>query len=93
MTYLDRKNLIQESDGTVRLLTAQEIADRDQGLQDDMADNKNLRAEARDLIQSLSFAEIDTHIDNVFGALTTAQKNSLKKLYRTVLYLAKKNIR
>ncbi|GAG19599.1 unnamed protein product, partial [marine sediment metagenome] len=48
MTYLDRKNLIQENDGTIHLLTPAEIAARDQTIVDDMEDNRNLKAEARD---------------------------------------------
>lgn len=51
-----------------------------------------LRQEMEDLVTSLSYAEIDTHIDNVFGALSDPQKNSLKKLYKVVLFLAKKEV-
>ncbi len=93
MAYTDRRNLIQELNGTIRLLTPTEITARDQAILDDMTDSRNLKAEARDIIQNLSYADIGTHIDTVFAALTTAQKNSLKKLYRAVLYLAKKAAR
>ena len=50
----------------------------------------NLLAAAKDLVNSLTFADIDTHIDTVFGSLTTAQKNSLKKLYKAVLFSLKR---
>jgi hypothetical protein len=44
----------------------------------------------QDLVNSLSYDQIDTHIDNTFTSLTTGEKNSLKKVYKAVLYLAKK---
>jgi len=93
MSYTDRKNLIQENDGTIRLLTPAEIIARDQSILDDMADNQNLKAQAKDIIGNLTYDQILIHIDNVFAALSTEQKTSLKKLYCTVLYLAKKAIR
>jgi len=93
MTYLDRKNLIQENDGTIRLLTPAEVIARDQAKLDDMADNQNLKAQARDIIANLTYDQILIHIDNVFSMLDVAQRTSLKKLYCTVLYLAKKAIR
>lgn len=44
-------------------------------------------------ISAMSFAQIDTHIDTVFSALTVAQKTSLKKLYKAVLGLIKLKIK
>jgi len=93
MSYTDRKNLIQENDGSIRLLTAQEIADRDQAVLDDVQDNRNLRSQARDLVVNLTYQDVLNHIDNVFGGLSTEQKASLKKLYCAVLYLAKKAVK
>jgi hypothetical protein len=93
MSYTDRKNLIQEDDGSIRLMTAQEIADRDQAVLDDMADNRSLRSQARDLVSNLTYQDVLNHIDNVFGGLSTDQKTSLKKLYCAVLYLAKKAVK
>lgn len=45
---------------------------------------------AKDMIASLSFSDIDDHIDMVFGNLSTVQKNSLKKLYKATLFLLRK---
>ena len=42
-----------------------------------------------DEIGGMSWTDLDTHIDTVFGALSAAQKTSLKKLYRCVLALIK----
>jgi len=50
----------------------------------------NLKGEMETLVENLSYTKVDTHIDNVFGNLTTGQKNSLKNLYKVVLYLAKR---
>lgn len=40
-------------------------------------------------ISSMNYSQIDTHIDNVFGELNTAQKTSLKNLYKAVLAIIK----
>ncbi len=93
MTYLDRKDLIQETDGTIRLLTPTEVADRDQAVLDNMADNQSLKGQAKDLVQNLTYSGILTHIDTVFSGLNVDQRTSLKKLYCAVLYLAKKQIK
>lgn len=93
MTYLDRNNLIQETDGTIRLLTPQEVIDIDQAEQDAILDNRDLKGQAKDLVESLTYQAVLNHIDNVFGGLSTDQKTSLKKLYCAVLYLAKKQIK
>ena len=93
MGYTDRKNLIQELNGTIRLLTPTEVTARDQAILDDIVDNRNLKAQARDTIQNLTYNNILTHIDTVFSGLSAAQRTSLKKLYSAVLYLAKKQIK
>jgi hypothetical protein len=46
----------------------------------------NLLAAAKDLVSSLTYNDIDNHIETVFGNLNAAQQNSLKKLYKVVLY-------
>lgn len=51
----------------------------------------NLKADMIELILTLSYNKIDAHIENVFGTLSNAQKNSLKTLYKTVLFLAKEH--
>jgi len=40
-------------------------------------------------ISAMTYTQIDTHIDNTFSNLSTAQKTSLKKLYKAVLALIK----
>jgi len=40
-------------------------------------------------ISAMSYSQIDTHIDDTFSGLSTAQRNSLKKLYKAVLALIK----
>ncbi|MBW2342492.1 MAG: hypothetical protein JRF53_00505 [Deltaproteobacteria bacterium] len=40
-------------------------------------------------ISAMTYAQIDTHVDSTFSALSTAQKSSLKKLYKAVLALIK----
>ena len=54
-------------------------------------EKSNLLVAAQDLVGSLTCSDIDDHIDNTFGVLSTPQKNSLKKLYKVVLYLAKRS--
>jgi hypothetical protein len=49
-----------------------------------------LLADVKDLVNSLAYDQIDTHIETVFSDHTVAQQNSLKKLYKAVLYLSKK---
>lgn len=53
-------------------------------------EKSNLIVAAKDLVNSLTYDDIDNHIENVFGGLSTAQKSSLKKLYKAVLFLLKK---
>lgn len=49
----------------------------------------NLKGELETLVENLSYTKVDTHIDNTFNNLTSNQKESLKNLYKVVLYLAK----
>ena len=50
----------------------------------------NLLTAAKDLVSSLTYNDIDSHIETVFGNLNVAQQNSLKKLYKAVLYSIKR---
>ena len=51
----------------------------------------NLLAAAKDLVENLAYGRIATHVENTFGdRLNEAQLSSLTKLYKVVLYLAKK---
>lgn len=65
------------------------IAARLQTQADIDTENNSLLADLANLVDTMSYADIETHINNVFGSLSTEQKGSLIKLYRTVLYLAK----
>ena len=40
-------------------------------------------------ISAMNYTQIDSYIENVFGSLNTAQKASLKELYKSVLALIK----
>jgi hypothetical protein len=52
----------------------------------------NFKAAIQDLVNTLTFSDIDNHIETVFSDHTTEQQNSLKKLYKTVLGLVKKAV-
>ena len=47
-------------------------------------------ADVKNLIENLTYADIDNHIDTVFAGLSVAQRASLKKLYKAVLFLLKR---
>jgi hypothetical protein len=66
----------------VSSLTAEELAV--------IAEAANLEAELQSLVASLSYDDIVTHVNTTFSGLSVAQRNSLIKLYRVVLYLAKR---
>ena len=89
MEYVNRKRLYLD-DGVVKIRAEQEQIDKELAEEEDIEDNFNLRQVAKQLVQDLTFADIDTHIDNVFGNLNAAQKTSLKRVYKVVLLLAKK---
>jgi hypothetical protein len=93
MRYLDRERLIMEPNGLIRLFTPQEWSQKREDYLDDIIDSKNLRQEAKSMVEDLTYIKIDNHIENVFGGLSSDQKESLKKLYKSVLYLAKKQIK
>jgi len=54
------------------------------------AESDSLLESAKDLVISLTYDQIDNHIDTVFSSLAVDQKASLKKLYKAVLYLLKR---
>ena len=41
------------------------------------------------ILQNLSYKDVEAKIDDVFGNLTTKQKNFLKKLVKLILWLYK----
>jgi len=90
MTYKDRKRLTVE-DGKIRLLTAEEMAAKQTEEKDKAADLRNLKHDFEQMTKNMDYSKLDKHIDNVFFNLTLTQKASLKWLYKTVLYLAKKH--
>jgi hypothetical protein len=92
MEYHQRKWLIDDA-GTYRILTVEEVVERKEAKQAFTLDNRRLRGQLKEMVQDMTFDKIDIHIDNVFGNLDTAQKNSLKKLYKVVLALGKKQLR
>ena len=92
MKFQQKKWLINDA-GTYRVMTTEEIEAFKAAGKADRLENRELRREAKELVQNLTYSDIDTHIDTVFGSLTTAQKNSLKKLYKAVLFLAKDKVR
>lgn len=89
MEYTKRKRLYLDN-GIVKVRTEQEQIDKEVKEEEDTWDNVALREEMVQLIQNLTYDDIDTHINNVFGNLSANQKASLKRLYKAVLYLAKK---
>lgn len=93
MKYADRKRLIMDPSGVIRLLTIQEWEDHQQAYFEEIDDSVLLREQVANFIEDLTFSRIDNHIENVFGTLNEAQKTSLKRLYKAVLYISKKAIR
>lgn len=89
MTWAARKRLIIEA-GAIRLRTAIEMTEVEEVENERIEEHHRLLSELKDLVDNLSYAQIDAHIDNVFGTLNATQKNSLKRLYKSVLFLAKK---
>lgn len=92
MEFWQKKWLIDDA-GTYRIRTVQEVIDEKDDRRAFTLDNRRLRGQLKEMVQDMTFDKIDTHIDNVFGNLDTAQKNSLKKLYKVVLALGKKQLR
>jgi len=93
MKYADRKRLIMDPSGVIRLLTIQEWEDRQQAYFEEIDDSVLLREQIMSFVEDLTFSQIDNHIENVFGILNEAQRTSLRRLYKAVLYLSKKAIR
>ena len=55
-------------------------------------ENENLRTALADLVDNLSFSQVDTHIGNTFGNLSAGQRSSLNKLYKAVLCIGKLSV-
>ena len=56
---------------------------------EEIATNRTVALEKLAEISAMTYSQINTHIDSVFGGLSSAQKTSLKKLYGAVLALIK----
>ncbi len=92
MEYWQKKWLTNDA-GTYRILTVEEVVQKKDDRKALALDNRRLRVELKEMVQDLTFDKIDANIDNVFGNLNTAQKNTLKKLFYVVLALGKKQLR
>jgi len=92
MAYGERFRL-REVDGVISLYTQAEWDDAQAAELSARMDTQQLKAEAIDFILGLSYAAIDQHINTVFGGLTAAQKTSLKRLYKIVLFLGKSKLK
>lgn len=92
MRYADRKRLYVEN-GVIGIRTAEEMEALEQAEADRITQNSTLKTEALAFASGLTYTQIDVHIEAVFGGLSPAQKTSLKRLYKTVLCLAKTHLR
>jgi len=54
-----------------------------------VAQDRSIALEKLSTIAKMSYAQIDTYLDNTFGNLPAAQKTALKTLYKTVLAMLK----
>lgn len=91
MSWADRKRLTMTRN-EIRLLTVEEYDQVIQERQSNTRENRRLFIELAQMVTALSFEDIDSNIDTVFGGLNKAQRTSLKQLYKVVLYLAKKQV-
>ena len=91
MAYHEKDRLRYDGQ-TITLLTQEGIESEQQVQLANRLEFQSLKSNMKEFIIDLSYAEVLAHIDNVFGALTDTQKASLKKLYCTVLYLAKRQL-
>ena len=71
-------NAIAEAESSTATLTIEGVATERTAAQDKLAQ-----------ISAMTYTQIDTHIDSTFSNLSTAQKDSLKTLYKAVLALIK----
>ena len=55
----------------------------------EFTENSNLHGQLTNLVDSYSFAQLETMINSVFGDHTAGQRNVLLQLSRILLYLAK----
>lgn len=77
-TKLKVLNAIAEAESSTATVAIENVATERTAAQDKLAQ-----------ISAMTYTQIDTHIDNTFSNLSTAQKDSLKKLYKAVLALIK----
>jgi hypothetical protein len=91
MRYQDRKRLYVEG-GLIRLRTVEEMEALRQAETDSLVENRTLKTEALAFVSGVTYSQIDAHIDAVFGNLNATQKGSLKRLYKAVLFVCKREI-
>jgi len=73
----------------VQQAIAEASSSDDTAIVEEVAANRTIALERLANISAMTYAQINTHIENTFGNLSAAQKASLKKLYKAVLALIK----
>jgi len=89
MLYTERKRLIDEA-GVYRVLSQGEVGAIAAAEAADLLETDNLKQKLLDLVTDLTYANIDTKVNTIFGALSGAQRTYLKNLSYIVLYFAKR---
>ena len=90
MSYVNRRNLINDG-GVIRVMTQSEINSARQAKDAELSECESLKAEAKSIIDDLSYSKIDNHVDGLFDNFSAAQRTSLKRLYKAVLFLVKRS--
>jgi len=73
----------------VQQAIAEASSSDDTAIVEEVAANRTIALERLANISAMTYAQINTHVENTFGNLSAAQKASLKKLYKAVLALIK----
>jgi hypothetical protein len=92
MTWAERKRLVEDPPGTFRILDQTEWDQKQLDEDADQTDNRSLKTELTALIQTTSFADLETKVDNIFADHSPAQRTFLLQMARVVLFLAKKEL-
>ena len=92
MLYTERKRLIDDG-GIYRVLTQEEWDALKAAEAADTLDTSNLKQKMIALAESLTYADIDSKVETIFGTLTAAQKTFLKDLAYVALYFSKREAR
>jgi hypothetical protein len=88
MMYRERNRLYVNA-GVIALKTEQEMTAAKRAEADRIVENRAMKTDAAAFISGLTYGQIDSHIDTAFGTLNAAQKTSLRRLYKAVLWLVK----